>query len=385
MTKINLSGYSANMKMIIRVLILLMVSLSVGSCLSVKKRVQPASTVSHLSDSTTLKNGTLVYGLPRTVFTVEVGMERIIEIPGPYSRFAGDLLGLTDVISSETESWSVEGIRVNSHEEVDPSEFYIIESNSIFRTNALNLKKEGLILDLNPESAYKETGPKPGREISINQFRSFDLGSDEYYQVQSDTAYKRISVDSSFVRIPYLVEKKKKLTLDQLAEKAAKRLMELRDGKILILTGEANVFPQDASSISEINRLEKEYTELFTGKTFTEHRTFTYQIIPKKEMAGNPLTLFRFSELTGPVEGTVKNGIPVLIEFIPEQKTKDLAILTRQQPEPAPETFGRLFYRIPDVVNVRITSGAETLYNSRKLIYQFGELLQLPGNYIIGK
>jgi hypothetical protein len=29
--------------------------------------------------------------------------------------------------------------------------------------------------------------------------------------------------------------------------------------------------------------------------------------------------------------------------------------------------------------------GNETLYNSRKLVYQFGEILQLPENYIIGK
>jgi hypothetical protein len=373
------------MKTITRLLIFLIIILFTGSCLPLKKRVKPANTVSHLSDSTILRQGTLVYGLPMTVFTVEVEIERIIEIPGPYARFAGDLLGLTDVIRSEAESWSIESIAVNSHEEVDPSEFYVIEGNTLFQSNILALKKEGLILDLNPESASQETGRKTGREISINQFRSFDLGSDEYYEVQSDTAYRRVSIDSSFIRIPYLVEKKKKLTIDQLAEKAARRLMELREGKILILTGEANVFPQDESSINEMNRLEKEYTELFVGKTFIEPRTFKFQIIPKKEMSGKPLTLFRFSEVTGPAEGTEKNGTPVIIEFAPEQKTKDLTILYRQQPEPAAETFDKLFYRVPDVVNVRITMATETLYNSRKLVYQFGELLQLPANYILGK
>ena len=68
--------------------------------------------------------------------------------------------------------------------------------------------------------------------------------------VQSDTAYKRISIDSSFVRVPYVVEKKKRLTIDQLAERAAKRLMEMREGKHLILTGEANVFPQSDAAIN---------------------------------------------------------------------------------------------------------------------------------------
>lgn len=377
--------YFLDMKTITRLLIFLIIILLTGSCQTLKKHATPANTVTPLSDSVKLRNGTLVYGLPMTVFTIVVEMERIIEIPGPYSRFAGDLVGLTDIIKSEGESWSIKSVRVNSHEEVDPSEFYVIESSTLFQTNVLALKKEGLILDLNPESVYTEEGQAPGKEVSINQFRSFDLGSDEYYQVQSDTAYKRVSIDSSFIRIPYLVEKKKKLTVDQLAEKAARRLMELREGKILVLIGEANVFPQDKSAINEMNRLEKEYTELFVGKTFIEPKTFTFQIIPDKEISSKPMTLFRFSEVIGPVGVSEKNGIPVIAEFIPEQKTKDLTILSRQQPESSTGIYDKLFYRIPDVVNIKISMGTETLYRSRKLVYQFGEVLQLPANYIIGK
>jgi hypothetical protein len=153
----------------------------------------------------------------------------------------------------------------------------------------------------------------------------------------------------------------------------------------MILTGEANVFPQNEAAITEINRLEKEYTELFTGKTLKETRTFTYQIIPGKEMAGKPVGLFQFSELTGPVTGTTKGGKPVTVELKPEQKTKDLTIITKKQAEPEVPGFDKLFYRVPDVVNMKISLGPEVLFNSRKLIYQFGEVIQLPANYIIGK
>ncbi len=51
-----------------------------------------------------MRKEALVYGLPLTVVDVEIEAERIIEKPGPYSRFAGDLLGLNDVIKSENES-----------------------------------------------------------------------------------------------------------------------------------------------------------------------------------------------------------------------------------------------------------------------------------------
>ena len=185
-------------------------------------------------------------------------------------------LGLTDVIKNESESWSIKSVSIKTHDELDPSEFYVISSTSLFQTNVLALRKEGLILDLNPSVFYSSENKGIIDESGNSQAHSFDLGSDEYFQLQRDTAYKRMNVDSSFVRIPYIVEKKKKLPVDQLAEKAAKRLMELRDGKHLILTGEATVFPQSDAAINEINRLEKAYTELFTGKTL--RHTFTFHI-----------------------------------------------------------------------------------------------------------
>jgi hypothetical protein len=373
------------MKTSIRLSIFLIIIFVAYSCFLNKKLAEPKSIITPLSDTVTLTEGSIVYGLPRTVFTVVMEMERTVEKPGPYARFAGDLLGLNDVIKSESEFWSIQGITVKTHEELDPSEFYVIESNTLFQTNILALKKEGLILDLNPGIFYPAESKFGVREPEINQFRSFDLGSDEYFQPQSDTAYKRVKVDSTFIRIPYIVEKKKKLTIDQLAERAARRLMELRDGKHLILTGEANVFPQSEAAINEMNRLEKEYTELFTGKTWKETRTFSYQIIPDKGMMENPLILFQFSELTGPVTGKMKGGMPVTVELIPEQKTKDLTIINKRQPEPLAPKYDKLFYRVPDVVNMKIKMGSEILFNSRRLIYQSGEVIQLPANYIIGK
>ena len=312
-------------------------------------------------------------------------MERTIEKPGPYARFAGDLLGLNNVIQSESELWSIEGITVKTHEELDPSEYYVIESNNLFQTNVLALKKEGLILDLNPGIFYSSENLIGPKEHAINQFHSYDLGSDEYFLLQRDTAYKRISVDSTFIRIPYIVEKKKKLPIDQLAERAARRLMEMRDGKHLILSGEANVFPQNDAAINEMNRIEKEYMELFTGKILTESRIFSYQIIPGKEMMGRPVTLFQFSELTGPVTGTINSGIPVTVELIPEQKTKDLTIINKQKAESDAPGFDKLYYRVPDVADMKISLGTEVLFHSRRLIYQFGNVIQLPANYIIGK
>jgi hypothetical protein len=373
------------MKTLIRISSFVLIVLLSGSCFPKKNLPVPAQVIAPLTDTTRIRESTLVYALPRNIFTVKVSLERTIEIPGPYAKYAGDLLGLNNVIIDEKEFWSIMGISVISHEECDPSEFYIIETSKIFNSNVLALKREGLILDLNPSKELNEDIPLNSKEIDLSRFRSYDLGSDEYYQVLSDTAFRRISVDSTFIRIPYLVEKRKKLTAEQLAERAARRLMELRDGKMMILTGEANVFPQNQAAVDEINRLEKEYTELFTGRFLREARTFTCQLVPEKDMSDKPVLLFRFSENTGPGDITSKEGTPVNLMMTPEQKTRDITVISGQQPESTPGVSDKLFYRIPDVVSLKITLGNEVLYSSRKLIYQFGEVVQLPANYIIGK
>jgi hypothetical protein len=373
------------MKNFFRLSIFLLITIFLVSCFSGQKFANRDVIITPLSDTVSIRDGSIVYGLPRTVFNVYVQMERTLKIPGPYARFAGDMIGINDAILTGSESWSINSITVSNNEEIDPSEFYVIKSSSLFQTNVLALKREGLILDLSPGINYTSESKSVIKNQDINNFRYLDHGADEYFQSQKDTVYKRVAVDSSFIRIPYIVEKKKVYTIDQLAEKAAKRLMELRDGRHLILTGEATVFPQNEAAINEINRLEKAYTELFCGKTMKESRTFSYQIIPVKTMIGKQAPLFQFSELTGPVSAGKKDGVPVSFELIPERKTKDLTVINRKPAEKGVTEFDKLYYRVPDVVNLKINMGSETLFNSRKLIYQFGEVIQLPANYLIGK
>jgi hypothetical protein len=373
------------MKNISRFFILLIIPGSLYSCLTLKRASRPSSNVSRVSDTIRISNGSLVYALPRTVFTVKVEVERTIMVPGPYAAYAEDLLGLNDVLKVRDERWAIKNLSVSSHEEADPSEYYVIHSTGMFQTNVLTLKKEGVILDINPVNNYPEDKTTGTGELNLNRIDSYDLGSDEYYLVQTDTAFRRVRVDSSFIRIPYIVEKKKKLAPDQLADRAAKRLMELRDGKVMILTGEANVFPQNDAAINEINRMEKEYTELFTGKYITETKIYTYQFIPQKETADKSFTLFMFSENAGPGDSGSDAGKPVLAEVIPEQKTKDITIIDNTGPGTSATGNDKLFYRIPEVTNVRISMNGKTLYSSRRMVYQFGEVMQLPSNYIIGK
>ena len=356
-----------------------------ASCASNKKMYNSDVVVTPLSGKLNVTEGSLIYALPLTVLDIKLEVEHVIVKPGPYARYAEGLLGLKDVIQEENERWILREVTIRSHEEPDPSQFYVVETTSLFQTNALALKRAGLIMDINPDILNTEGTVSRSWMSDAGHFQVSDLGADEYFQTKADTLYRIVNVDTAFIRIPYLVEKKQRLTTEELASKAAIRLMEMRDGKHLILTGEATVFPQDEAPIAEMNRLEKEYTELFTGKTWRETRYFSFQVIPKKEVAGGKLTICKISDSRGPVMQNDKAGVPLVLELVPEQKTQELSSITGKPAGSSGTTSDRLYYRIPDMVQLNMTYGNEIFSPSRQMIYQFGDVVRLPSYFIIGK
>jgi hypothetical protein len=374
------------MKKIIPVLTVVIVLFLLTSCASKKAMHEPVTTVRSLGEMNSVTDGSLIYALPMTVFRISVEMERTIEEPGPYARYASEMLGLKNVITNESEYWSIKSVSINNYDEVDPSEFYVIESNAIMQTNALALKKAGLVLDINPGVYGRDKSEVAGEESNLTGLEFQDLGANEYFITQRDTAYRLTKYDSVFIKIPYLVEKKKPLTLEQLADKAAKTLLELRDGIHLILTGEANVFPQSYASIDEINRLEKEYLALFAGKTLKEKKILNLTFIPEKDMEGKPVVLFSFSDLTGPAGNESASADSVTITLESAKKTRDITYIEKPKTDDEQVmNYDKLYYRMPEVVVTTIRLGNEKMYESRKMIYQFGNIMQLPANYIIGK
>ncbi|HPT11986.1 MAG TPA: DUF4831 family protein [Bacteroidales bacterium] len=357
-----------------------------NGCSTVEKAANKGITVTPLGEEVKVTDGTLVYALPLTVFEIDVAVERTVTIPGPYATFASELLGLNKVISSENETWKIVNIDLKSGDELDPSQFYVVQGTTLMQSNAFALKHSGLILDVNPD-VYSD------KCISDNQDQSgypdlvfHDLGVDEYVSYKSDTAYRLVKADTAFIKIPYLVQKKSIPSLEEEASAAAKKLLELREGKHLILTGEANVFPQNEAAINEMNRLEKEYTELFTGKKWSEIKHFRFWFTPQPSMAGGKTTIFNFSAEEGVKNTGNSKGQPVYIEMMASGKTKDLNLVVR--PVTSKNEVGlsdRLYYRVPDIADIRITNGSTVFCTARKLVYQFGSIVALPSNYIIGK
>ena len=334
-----------------------------------------------LGDTVKLYEGSLVYALPQTVLDFTVIAEKTVQKAGPYHQYANALLGLSDVISTDQVIWTLKEVKINTVQELDPAEFYVMKSDGLIQTNAISMINAGLIMDVNP-SVYRD------REFYSRNYTSDDsrivyrdMGSDRYYNIEQDTAYRVIDVDTAFVRIPYVLERRRQLSMAEQAEQTARILLELREGRHLILTGEATVFPQDKASIDEINRLEDQYISLFAGKSYTSEEKFDFSFVPDNSMKNKPVVIFRFSQEEGVLDMNDLRGRPVVIEMMSNNALSNINMIANT----TSTSYDRIFYRIPEVVDVRVTDGKRNLGGKRQLIYQFGRKVALPANYILGK
>jgi len=365
-----------------RIKILIGLIILAASCTTIKEvPLTVNTTVLPLGDTVKLYEGSLLYSLPQTGFEFTVVAQRTIQTAGPYHNFAEEFLGLNDVIRADQTVWSLKEIKIKSFTELDPEHYYIIESDGLLESNALSLKEAGLILDIS-SSAYQNRAyfSKNLENTDISGTAIRDMGSDEYYNIEKDTNYRIVELDTAFVRIPYVLERRRQLSLEEQAENTARILLELREGRHLILTGEATVFPQDKAAIDEINRLENEYISLFSGKSSTEIRTFKFFLVPEKEMEDTPVILFRFSPEDGVLEANDLSGRPVVVELLTANKVDNINLIEN---EGRAGSYDRIYYRIPEVVDISVTDGRITLGKSRDLVYQFGKVVTLPANFII--
>ena len=362
------------------------IALLFAGCSVFSGKTSQDSVVLPMGERVTLTDGCLVYALPLTVFEFEISAEKRTEIPGPYAYYAAEMLGLDRVITTQAEKWRLAGIRLNTADEIDPSQYYIIQGTTLMQTNMLALRKSGLVLDINPGIYDHTVNPAMQKEGDFSGLLFPDRGAYKYGTTKTDTAYRVVKVDTAFIRVPYLVQKKKGMTTEEQAREAADRLLELREGRHMILTGETNVFPQDGAAIDEINRLEREYTALFAGKTWTEIRKYSIWVTPDLSMAGRMTTVFTFSEAGGVDLSAGANGIAVEMQIIPSGKTGELNLVVRpESPDKKTSPGDRLYYRIPDVADITVSMGDERLLTDRRLVYQFGKKVALPSNFIIGR
>jgi hypothetical protein len=362
---------------------LLVLSLTLGSCKVQQQpaRVYPLNAV--VPEGYT--QGTF-YALPRTVITLDVTVERMQQVPGPFVNFARQFLGLQNVIRQSATSYRISEIRINSFSEPDPDHFYFVSFPEGFLAQNpfyLSLNEAGLIQSLNlPVDPAKAliSAAETRQILATGGIETFNHFIDFNLQERIDTILERVQIDTLMVTRQTLRRSMVEKSPEARAREVAEHILRIREKRFAVITGYAEIaYSKEALEFmfTELGKQEQAYLELFRGLTSVQQMQFRYTFIPSASSRNEAYTLFYFSERDGVLLEPSRDALAVNITTQSQKTTEALSQFAQQTLTPNSPPFG-FVYRIPESANVVIRTGNVLRASSRMLINQFGVIATLP-------
>lgn len=336
----------------------------------------------------------MYYSLPRTVFDIEVVVDKKITKPGPFAAYAERFLGLTSVPTRESVEYSIVEIRVNTHPEKDPGQMYRIETEGKPFGARVSLTADGLIrginLPVNPEVAVSQEAMQrlAEREFDFPQYPDLTLRKNT--EPIPDTIYRLVRTDTSFVKIPLIRKVEDQKSLLNQAQEAAGVLMKLREGRFKLLNGDYAYVENDGTRLPEgtsleviVNELavmEEGYVSLFAGRTQTERETMKFAYTPNGQGLLESFTLFSFSRGNG-IEAPETSGADPVILLLSREDTNPMDQIQWAEDSKSSKIPG-LAFRMPEKIRVEIKRAGELAFAREFLVAQYGRIDFIPASLL---
>lgn len=329
----------------------------------------------------------IIYALPRTNLKFTIEASRTDIIPGPYYEYAEKYMGIEDVPEEKTSIWQITDISIHTYNDIDPEQYYIIEPSGKMNIDFNKLVQNGNVLPVNKSVESNFSNEFYGINNSENEIVFTDLSITKYVGEEKVTYFKRVQRDSLFAKVPVTQTKSVYKSFEDKAEEAANFIFMIREKRFELLTGMADFYPEGKSlevALNELNRLENDYLALFIGKRFTSNYSAGFEFIPTETELNQPYILFRFSEDRGVLQPNDLRGRPIIVELDKKDQTKNLSYLMSDQINREGTVYkDKLYYRIPDVAQVKVFDG-NTLLATRKVnIEQYGIVVPFPAMFLL--
>ena len=296
----------------------------------------------------------IYYALPRTVIQLDFVIEEIELLKGPYSDFV-NMIGADDYIMEDGMEYRLVDVAMTTYAEADPDATFFVEM-SANRGDATDFY-------MTPKGILQGVGIAPTPSPLTSNLSP--LTSSLPPLPSQDRTFK------------YQYGSKAK-SPEQMALAAVEMINRIRDEKIKLLTG----FQETAFTLetyrqmyADLDQMENDYLSLFVGKRIVNTVVKTVYVTPSKEV---PLqSIARFSTEKGFSAGVSGPGNTITLQALSLKTTGSI-----NEPSPsAVETIShenKLFYRIPETANVKLSLGNEVLYEKRVEIAQYGVFMLAP-------
>jgi hypothetical protein len=375
-------------------IVLLISGFFLGGC-AITGDIPSKTMVRKVAQGMTAADYAMYYSLPRTVFDVEVVVDKKVTKPGPFAAYAERFLGITGVPTRETTVYSISEIRVNTHPEKDPDQMYRIETEGKHFGARVSLTPDGLIRGINlPVIADVAITQEMIQKLGEKKFDAPeypDLTMKKNTEPLPDTIFRVVRTDTSFIRIPLIRKTESQKTMMEQAKEAADNLMLLRTGRFKLLNGQyayeendGTRLPENGSldlMVKELAVMEDGYLSLFAGRSQTNRTTYKFVYIPTGQGLVESTPLFAFTPQNG-IEPPETGGADRVILQLSRDVLNPMDQVQWADEDPKAPKVPGLAYRIPEKAKVEINRSGEVLFTREFLVAQCGRIDFVPAGLL---
>jgi hypothetical protein len=336
-----------------------------------------------------IKENAILYFLPKTSLFVEIDIETEYTMPGPFAAYAEKYLSIKNASNTKKINTNISNIEFYEQVEPDPDACFLIMSKA--NDFSLSYNNIGVISGFNVSTEPKEVSYNNCFENDFKYLKEnihfTDYSVKRNFTGRMDTTYKVIQVDSIFQKIPVYNETITSKNFEQKAEEAANYIIKIRKRRFKLQSAqfETEHPPSDVPTlIKELDNLEKQYLELFTGKKISIKNTYVYHYNPNKNLKEDKILMFHLSNELGILENPSENSQPVYLAINKIDLTNEIELLYDRRSGTSEKTKG-LYYRIPGHANISVVY-EDMVYSQKHIIVpQYGMINYLPSSMFKNK
>ena len=298
----------------------------------------------------------LNYYLPYTVADIEFVATKTVCKAGPYYKYAKKYLGVTDIVTEDSETWAIERVCMVPRGIADTVNRYQLTFKS-GQTPYIYVNPDGLIYSINAEPEIADLSCPP---VAPDEPDSIDV---------SKVFSEELLMSGSIAKM---------------AEVAAKQIYRIRESRLDLLTGDVDKMPADGDSfkliIAQLDAQEAALTALFLGTKSVERVVKRVEYCPEDDVESE--ILFRFSDFLGFVDADDLSGAPVSISVTVTEKG-EYPVDNKGNIVELPKKA--LAYTIPGKAVIAISYDGRTYVEEELPIAQLGVVYGLDSSWFVDK
>ncbi len=301
----------------------------------------------------------LYYSLPQTVLRLDFIIEEAQLMKGPLSDYASNYFEMEDVVDYETTEYQLLDVKMTPLASPDP--------NALFFVSITTVRGGGKMqFDVLPNGIIRSVGLG-------NDTETEEVLVPTPIQQKPQCCHEENANGEDFVGLLSAGK-----TNAQLAKEVADKIAEIRKAKFYLISGDVEMAsnPETFKTMyKNLDVMEKEYTSLLLGKRVTRQVVKSVYVIPNKEVPTQ--TVAKFSETEGLTLGTGGSGSMITVQTLSLNTTATINAPSQSAVE-SMSYENKVFYRVPETAQVRITCGNTILLEDRVLVDQLGAMLMAP-------